>query len=170
MKRFIISVLLLSLLGCVAEEGPALEEDTSENPINPPNEELSKFARHMLDAVNELRSQGCDCGSERMQPVSPLKWSGQLEVAALTHAKDMATHQFLDHKGSDGSTPGQRITASGYRWRNVGENIASGHPTLTGVVRAWQESPGHCRNMMSPDFEELGAARVDNYWVQDFAR
>ena len=41
------------------------------------------------------------------------------------------------------------------------------------AVQGWLKSPGHCANIMSPDFSEMGAAFAVNpkssagiYWVQ----
>ena len=49
-----------------------------------------------------------------------------------------------------------------------GENIAKGHPTEKAVIEGWLNSEGHCKNIMSPMFKEMGAARVSTYWTQEF--
>ena len=169
MKRFLCIVLLFSLAACVQEENPSLPEDT---PADEQVEKvgMSKFAVRMLKAVNEVREKGCDCGDQTMPPVPALNWDPRLEEAALRHAKDMNKNNFLKHKGSDGSSMSDRVKEAGYKWRRVGENIASGYPNLGAVMQGWKESAGHCRNMMSADFKDLGAARSGDYWVQNFAR
>jgi len=62
-----------------------------------------------------------------------------------------------------------------YNWRAIGENIAAGQPTADVAVQEWLESAGHCENIMSASFQEIGAACVtDNgaqythYWTQVF--
>ena len=72
---------------------------------------------------------------------------------------------------------GKLITRSGYRWRGVGENVASGQTTPEEVVEDWVHSPGHCANLMSPDFTEMGAAYGVNlnaeavvFWAQEFGK
>ncbi len=124
----------------------------------------------MLKAVNELRASGCSCGSVRMRAVSPLKWNPKLESAARKHVKDMAGNNFLSHSGSDKSTAETRLSQAGYNWSAYGENIAMGAESVGEVMAMWKKSPGHCRNMMNPDFKEMGSAFKDNYWVQDFGK
>ena len=57
-----------------------------------------------------------------------------------------------------------------------GENIASGQRTVEEAMASWLDSPGHCANIMNPDFREMGAAYAINpqnqnrtaYWTQEF--
>jgi uncharacterized protein YkwD len=88
-----------------------------------------------------------------------LKLSAKLCESARAHARDMAKHQKLDHKGSDGSTVIDRVKRVGYNYVRVGENIAFGQKTVDQVMDTWMKSPGHRTNIMA-DFTELGAARV----------
>ena len=120
----------------------------------------------VLAAVNNLRAQGCRCGLKRMPAVPPLSWDNRLTIAAKRHAGDMAQNNFFDHNGSDGSNVSSRATDAGYNWRRIGENIAYNYPDAESVVKGWQESPSHCKNMMSADFNQMGAAYIDGYWVQ----
>jgi len=86
----------------------------------------------------------------------------------------MATHGYMDHTGRDGSSPAQRITRSGYRWREVGENLASGIMTPEDAVAGWLHSPEHCANLMDPAFRHMGVAYAVNprhdgvYWALEF--
>jgi uncharacterized protein YkwD len=50
----------------------------------------------------------------------------------------------------------------------IGENIAFGPPTIAEVMQGWFNSPGHCKNLMNPEFKEIGVAEDRTYWVQDF--
>jgi uncharacterized protein YkwD len=93
-----------------------------------------------------------------MPAAPPLAWNPALAGAALAHSRDMARQRYLAHHGKDGSTPASRVTATGYTWRLVGENIASGQPTPEDAVAGWLDSPGHCVNLMDPRFTETGAA------------
>lgn len=134
----------------------------------------------MLAAVNDFRSQNRSCGSEgQFEATTPLTWSCELEAAALTHSMDMATNDFFEHAGSDGSSAGDRVTRTGYRWNAVGENIAAGgsFSAVENVMQAWIGSPGHCSNLMRDSYSELGAAKYGDsgstygvYWTQVFAR
>ena len=77
---------------------------------------------------------------------------------------------FFDHIGSDGSEVSDRVSATGYNWQTVGENIAWGYRDISSVFLGWRDSPGHCRNIMNANFQQMGSARAGDYWVQDFAR
>ena len=122
----------------------------------------------MLDAVNAVRARGAMCGSTRYGPAPPLVWNDRLEAAAATHTADMAAHDYFDHRGSDGSQPGDRATRAGYSWRAVGENIARYQTSVGQVVEDWVESPGHCHNLMDPRFAEMGADEAGGFWTQVF--
>ncbi|MCI4647784.1 CAP domain-containing protein [Phaeodactylibacter sp.] len=146
----------------------ALHCSTLDAPVEPAT--TPGAAQAILEAVNDLRSRGCRCGLKRMPPVPPLSWDSRLEQAAQRHAEDMAQQDFFSHQGSDGSNVSTRAREAGFAWRNIGENIAYNYPDAAAVVAGWQESTSHCRNMMSADFKQMGAAVQEGYWVQVLGR
>ena len=102
-------------------------------------------------------------------------WNEALAEAALAHSRDMASRDYFSHADPSGASVRQRATRAGYRWRYVGENIAAGLGSPEQVVAGWLASPGHCANLMSPDFVDMGAAyavepasKLDIYWTQTF--
>jgi uncharacterized protein YkwD len=105
---------------------------------------------------------------------SPLVLNSSLTVAAQGHAQDMANTRRLSHTGSNGSTMRSRIDATRYPWSTIGENVAMGQTTPAAVMEAWMNSPGHRRNILNPNFTELGLGYAQGggrpYWVQVFAR
>ncbi len=115
-------------------------------------------AAAVLTLVNAARTQPRQCGSERYAPAPPLGYSSALERAAEIQARDMANRRFIEHTGSDGSSPTARLARTGYRWRITGENLALGPVTAAEVVLGWLGSPGHCANLMEPRFTEMGLA------------
>lgn len=132
--------------------------------------------KRVLELVNEARSQPRNCGERRFGAADPLAWDARLAAAARGHSEEMAQHDFLSHQGRRGSTPGERARAEDYAWRRVAENVASGQGTAQQVVSGWLSSPGHCANIMNPDFTEMGAAYAVNraadgaiFWTQVFA-
>ena len=134
-------------------------------------------AREVLALVNQARSSKRRCGRQEFAAGAPLKLNTLLTEAAQRHAEDMAKHRHMEHAGSDGSTPAQRITRQGYRWQVVGENVAAGAGTANEVVSGWLDSPGHCANIMNPSFTEMGLGFAINrddeyavYWAQSFGR
>jgi uncharacterized protein YkwD len=136
-------------------------EDNVENK----NENLSII---MLQEVNKLRKQGCNCGDEYMPPVSELKWNELLEKAAYLHSKDMYENNYFDHFGLDSSLPIQRAAKLGYTGTAVGENIAHGFINAKDVIEAWKNSISHCKNMMDSCYDEMGASHYKDYWTQEF--
>lgn len=132
----------------------------------------------ILALVNIERSRGALCGGERFGPAPALAPNALLDLAAQRHAEAMARERFFDHRDPHGNGPRERITATGYVGRAWGENIAAGQPTAEVVVDAWMLSPGHCRNIMNPMFNELGvgvllnldSAPYPTYWVQNFGK
>jgi len=132
-------------------------------------------ADRVLDLVNEARSHGHSCGSQNFVATAPLALNSLLTAAAQAHSDEMARYSYLEHKGRDGTTPAQRVTTIGYAWSHTGENIAGGPGSPEDVVAGWLKSPGHCANIMSPKFTEMGVAyALSNddygiYWTQVFA-
>ena len=123
----------------------------------------------LLELVNAVRKTGCNCGSTAMPPVAAVAWNDKLAKAAYDHSVEMKANDYFSHTGSNGSSPGQRITAAGYTWKTYGENIAHGYTSEQAVMNGWLNSEGHCRNIMNGNFKEMGAGRQDTYWTQDFA-
>lgn len=100
---------------------------------------------------------------------SAVTYNAQLGNAAAGHANDMLRNGFFSHTGSNGSSVGDRVTAAGYQWRTVGENIARGQRDEEAVLQAWVNSPGHQRNNVNPAFEDFALAKAGSgsqqYWV-----
>jgi uncharacterized protein YkwD len=136
-------------------------------PIIPELEYVDKVK--LLQLVNNYRSSGCNCtDSDYYAPTTPVIWNDTLALAADDHSLDMSSNNFFSHTGSDSSNAGNRITRRGYTWKAYGENIAKGYKNEEAVVNGWINSPGHCKNIMSPNFKEMGVARRGNYWTQVF--
>lgn len=112
----------------------------------------------LLALINEARKQPRQCGAQSFGGTSPLVWNAALGTAAESHSRAMANGNFFSHLGSDGRTPGDRAELAGYDGTRTGENIAAVLDTPRKVLDGWLASPGHCANLMSPQFSELGAA------------
>ncbi len=131
---------------------------------NPPRWQLE-----MLQEVNKLRARGCRCGSSFMPKAPALRLNPQLSQAAQSHAEDMQKRDYFDHRSPEGKSFGDRVSAANYRWAMVGENIAWNYREVKAVVDGWRRSPGHCRNLMSRSFTEMGAGMDGVYFVQVLA-
>jgi uncharacterized protein YkwD len=112
----------------------------------------------MVRSINAARAAQRRCGTTLFAAAAPVTWNARLAQAAQQHAHDMARGNFLDHRGSNGSTVDRRLTEAGYVWQAVGENIAAGHTTAQQVVHDWLGSARHCANIMQRTFTDIGAA------------
>lgn len=139
---------------------------------------IDGIRQDFLAAVNQARAVDRFCGSTHFAAAPPVAWNDDLAMAAYLHSFDMATNNFFSHTGSDNSSAGARITREGYGWTTYGENIAVGYPTVSAVMQGWLGSEGHCRNIMNPGFEEIGAgfaagpfggSTSARYWTFDLA-
>ncbi len=102
----------------------------------------------------------------------PVAMNGQLMAAARGHSQDMFVNQYQGHTGTDGSSPGDRITAQGYNWYTYGENVYSYSESVfyghAGFEVDWgpgtggmQVPPGHRRSIHNSTFREVGIGVVD---------
>ncbi|RMF02403.1 MAG: CAP domain-containing protein [Alphaproteobacteria bacterium] len=96
----------------------------------------------------------------RSRGLQPLAINPLLTRAAQAHARDLASHDRISHKGSDGSDPWQRVRRAGYEPRLAAENVGVGQRSIAEVIRGWQNSPGHNRNLLLPDATQMGIALV----------
>lgn len=157
---FAALVLSLAAAGCEAGDGP-----TGSWP-----EENAQIEAELLAAVNAQRAAGAVCDGESFGPAPALVTHPLLVEAARAHSHDMVTRAFFSHTNPDGEDPGDRLEALGYPWTAYGENIASGQTSVDEVMRAWMGSPGHCSNIMDPDFTEIGLGFHETRWTQVFGR
>ena len=108
----------------------------------------------IVEMTNRVRA------GEKLGPVKP---NAQLTAAARAYAAFLAKNDTFSHT-ADGHEAGDRITAAGYQWCQVGENLAlnqnSNGFTAIGLatksVEGWLNSPGHRENLMQPHVTEIG--------------
>ena len=154
-------IILLLITICVASCQKSGNDPLTNYNLNPAK---------LLRLINEVRVAGCKCGDANKPPVPKLQWNDQLAKAAYLHSVDMNTNRFFDHTSLDGRKTGDRVKAVGYNASTHGENIARNYNNEDAVIRAWLASPGHCSNIMSKDFTEVGAGHEGIYWTMVFAR
>ena len=138
---------------------------------------LPNFQTEVMALINQARASSRSCGNTVYPAAAPLAWSNKLFNASAGHSADMANNNYFSHTSQDGRTFSQRIAAAGYTWSRLGENIAAGQNSVASVVASWLASAGHCSNIMSGNFTEVGMACVANprasyrnYWTMDLGR
>jgi len=120
-----------------------------------------------LDAA--LAAVTCLVNDERVAwGLPPLARDTRLDAAAAMHDYWMAsTHEFSHTETGPGAHPSfvDRFEAAGYSWTSGGENIAAGYGTAYDVVQGWLHSSGHCTNILSPSYVDLGMDVSTGYVV-----
>jgi uncharacterized protein YkwD len=134
-------------------------------------------AREALSRINAARAHTQHCGWRSMAPAPALRWDGTLQTVAERHSHDMAARNYFDHRSPEGRTVGERVSASAYKFRLVGENLAGGDANVASAVQGWVESPSHCANLMDPRFADVAVACVGDrrsqwgtYWTMVLGR
>ena len=180
---------LCALAGTTAQASPT----TAYTQPNPSNDE-----QYMLELINAARANPAAEG-QRLANISdpdilryynyynvntatlvsqfagyaakqPLAFNAELMASSRQQSLDQATNGFQGHNGTDGSTFDGRITAQGYDWSMVGENV---YAYATGAYFShvafnvdWGvPSLDHRANIMNtdasyPDFREVGISCV----------
>lgn len=131
--------------------------------------DLRAVREALLDRINAER---------RRAGRRALRLDAKLNAAAQEHAEDLLARGYFDHQSPEGKTVRDRAEDTGYDWRAVGENIAEGQSSVDEVVTAWMRSSGHRRNILHPDYTEMGLGLAlgrnrqgyDVLWVQTFGK
>lgn len=130
------------------------------------------FEARVVELVNQQRAANGD--------LPPLKRVPALDKAARYHAADLGIDNYFAHDTYDRSGSSlvrvcgtfERIR-QWYEWSAAGENIAAGYRSPEEVMAGWMGSDGHRRNILNPDFREIGVGYFSGagdygiYWVQD---
>ena len=87
----------------------------------------------------------------------------------------MSQRGYFEHVSPEGAGPTERAKAAGFLGKGVAENIAAGAITPEEAVAGWMTSPGHCGNIMMPNYKTTGvgyaynpSVRYQHYWTQMF--
>lgn len=122
---------------------------------------VSSAALEVVELTNQVRTQN---------GLRPLRLNCQLSKASQNHTADMNRTRNLSHTGSDGSGPATRVKRVGYQYSAVAENIAYGQRNPSQVLNSWMNSPGHRKNILNPNYSDIGVGFLNNYWTQVFGR
>lgn len=123
----------------------------------------ARLAQQVVEMVNAERARaGC----------SPVTVNAKLQAAAQGHSDDMAARDYYDHTSPEGKSPGDRMTAAGYRWSTYGENIFKSPKDARTAMDGWMKSQGHRENILNCSFKEIGVGinlRANGpWWTQNF--
>lgn len=105
--------------------------------------------------------------------LKPLTSNWELARVARYKSQDMLNKNYFDHNSPTYGTPFQMIKNFGITYKTAGENIAAGQATPQAVVKAWMNSEGHRKNILSSNYTQIGVGYVKggsygHYWTQMF--
>lgn len=135
---------------------------------------VSRYEERIIESTNAFRAQN---------GLQPLKPRIQLIVLAQNHARNMARQDRFgdtDDNGHvlDGHNFEYRIESSGYAFERAAENVGYQRvhaDPVNAMMEGWKTSPGHRRNMLTPEITEIGVGAAQGksgrwYFVQVFGR
>ena len=136
----------------------------STTPEQKPSTDFSSYQQQVLDLVNAERTK---------RGISALTLDSSLSSVATKKSQDMVNENYFDHTSPTYGSPFDMMKEFRISYRTAGENIAKGQKTPQEVVTAWMNSEGHRKNILNPDFTNLGVgiAKDSNgttYWTQMF--
>ena len=136
----------------------------STTPEQKPSTDFSSYQQQVLDLVNAERAK---------RGISALTLDSSLSSVATKKSQDMIDKNYFDHTSPTYGSPFDMMKQFGISYRSAGENIAKGQKTPQEVVAAWMNSEGHRKNILNPNFTNLGVgiAKDSNkttYWTQMF--
>ena len=107
--------------------------------------------------------------------LGPVAIDSRLMQAANSQARAMGERDRMGHRVA-GSLP-RRVTAAGYDWGAIAENLGAGYPSLDAALAGWKASRDHRANLLNPDVTDIGVAAVGtrpgssqgSYWTMILA-
>lgn len=171
--RTALVTLFVFLPACVTETSPpppASFEDNLTKRFSACEAVVSEeiWRAEVIRLVNVERAKvGCD----------PLVENATLNAQANQFACEMIQYDFFGHVNPvTGTHLRDRAEEFGYHYQKIGENLAAVPPndcTPADVIQYWIGSTGHRKNMLDPEFTEIGVGIrtggvYGTYWVQEF--
>ena len=166
----LLPLMLVSTQAAAARRAPIAAQNghphacATASPTAPREREILAM---LLDLTNRERAH---------HGLAPVRLQANLSEAARWMALDMAAYGYVSHTDHRGRSIDPRLPAFGYGdYSSIGENIGAGQQTAEDVFTGWMHSPEHRRNILNPEFREIGIAHVfckfssyGHYWIQDF--
>ena len=96
--------------------------------------------------------------------IPQLQQNAALEAAATAYAVYLAEHEKMGHT-ADGRNPPRRVSAQGYKWCFISENVWSSfrhsetmlaEELARKAMDGWKKSPGHNANLLQKRAHEIG--------------
>ncbi len=107
---------------------------------------LTADEQQMLKLINDARAQNS---------LKPLQVDMKLCNVARIKSQDMVDNNYFSHSSPKYGSPFDMMKSFGISFVQAGENIA-GNKSVQNAENALMNSPGHRKNILSPDFTHIG--------------
>jgi uncharacterized protein YkwD len=138
----------------------SLSSPSATSPSEHPTKGALSGRDYSRAAINPEAAREAINNYRRSKGLKPLKLDAELTTAARAHAQDLAKWDRISHYGSDGSNPWDRVKRTGYNAKLAAENVGTGQATFDEVLKGWQDSPGHNKNLLQAEAQHMGLALV----------
>jgi len=160
----ILAFLFVAQPSFAEEETPAIEQTSAvANDVAQTEEKTEAEATtesYLIEQTNAYRAK---------YNLKPLTANKKLNEACQKFAEVMARTGQMSHY-ADGRSPSSRVSAAGYTWSSVAENIAyrwdrknlTNKEYALATLNQWINSSGHRQNLLSSQNTQCGAAFATN--------
>ncbi|HAT74277.1 MAG: hypothetical protein US30_C0002G0012 [Candidatus Moranbacteria bacterium GW2011_GWF2_36_839] len=90
--------------------------------------------------------------------LAPLSQNEALSRVANDKLNDMIKNSYFAHTSPSGKTPWHWFARENYDYQFAGENLAINYTSAEEQQSAWMKSPTHRKNILNPDYKEIGVA------------
>ncbi|MGM0903010.1 MAG: CAP domain-containing protein [Bacillota bacterium] len=151
---------------------PIQEQQNQPEPAQPKKEQQQQPQQQAPEGISQAAQQVIDLTNEQRKQngLPALQADTQLSGVAQMKSEDMRQNGYFSHTSPTHGSPFDMMRDQGVSYKTAGENIAQGQPTPQEVVKAWMDSPGHRKNILSPDFTHIGVGydSSGHHWTQMF--
>lgn len=144
--------------------GGALSETLNFLTVAPQSEELVKLNFKVQNGKEDTASEQemfRMVNTERAKAgVQLLAFDDTLTQAARAHSKDMFQRGYFSHYTPEGVSPFDRMDGFDIEYSFAGENLALA-PSTELAMQGLMRSPGHRKNILSPNFGKVGIGVID---------
>ncbi len=126
--------------------------------------QTTSLEEQVVKLVNEERAKA---------GLKPLTINWEASRVARYKSEDMKNNNYFSHTSPTYGSPFDMLKKFNVNYTAAGENIARGQKTAEAVMKAWMNSEGHRKNILSDKFTEIGVGYADGsspYWTQIFLR
>lgn len=103
--------------------------------------------------------------------LKPMILNESISNLAIIKSNDMAKNNYFSHISKKYGSPFDMLKKENIKYFGAGENIAKGQKNEDEVMKSWLESKGHRKNILNPNFTEVGIGKdtySKNIWTQIF--